>query len=111
MNYRTLFDTETIEPPIARASDPQTSHDAAAETKLNLKKHKAYCVSVMQGKLGPRTAQEIAAEAANRFGGIPETYRKRPHELVCDGLFEECGFRKCTVTGKNAQTFRAKGQQ
>lgn len=103
-----LFETPAH---ISRKSDPITSQQSAADTEPKLKKHKSYCLAVMRGRLGPRTAQEIALEASNRFGGMPETYRKRPHELVSDGLFIECGERKCEVTGKSAMTFRVKERQ
>lgn len=108
MGQLLLFGSSESATPIARRSDPVTSHMAAAETETKLKKHKAYCVAVMTGKLDPRTAQEIALEASQRFGGITDTYRKRPHELVNDKVFVECGFRKCTVTSKQAQTFLLK---
>ncbi len=108
MNYRTLFDCPEATAPIARHSDPITSHQAAAEAQLKLKKHKAAVFGILQASGHPMTAQEAAAAVVVRLGGLAETYRKRCHELVNDGFASECGFRPCQITGKNAQTFKAK---
>ena len=114
MNYRTLFEMydEAVanQAPIARSSDPITSHQSAAETesKLGLLQRKFVFVLNQFGK--PMTANEVAAMAAEALGGCVESYRKRARELVNAGHIEECGFRPCQITGKNAQTFKARSK-
>lgn len=110
MTQLMLFDLPTSSAPIARSSDPITSHQSAADTEPKLKKHQAAVLGILQASDHPMTAQEAAAVAVARLGGMTETYRKRCHELVGNGKAEECGFRPCTVTGKNAQTFKARSK-
>ena len=113
MNYRTLFDIEpdgTLTAHIARSSDPITSHQSAAETEVKLGTIKAAVLDILQMTPEPMTAQEAALASVKIYGGMTETYRKRCHELVNDGLATECGFRPCQITGKNAQTFKARGK-
>lgn len=97
--------------PIARRSDPITSHQSAAETESKLSTIKAVVLDILQMTPEPMTAQEAALESVKIYGGMTETYRKRCHELVKDGHATECGFRACQITGKNAQTFKAKGSK
>ena len=113
MNYRTLFDTDEVTTtiaPITRASDPITSQQSAAEFQTKLKGAKAACMFILNHYTYPLTAREIANRCVQSSGGFESSYRARPSELVKNGLVEECGFRRCEITGKNAQTFRAKEQ-
>lgn len=120
MNYRTLWNEETgqewteLEPsyptaPIARHSDPATSHQAAAETQLKLPRYQQELLTVLKSNFGPVTAREAAKVASIRFGGMEDTYRKRMRDLVRLGLAVKVKIDVCEITGKNAQTFRARG--
>lgn len=93
---------------ISRKSDPITSQQSAAETEPKLNGLQSCCMVVLGRAISPRTANEIAAECVRQFGKLAESYRKRLHELVEQGLAIEAGERACEVTGKNAMTFRAK---
>ena len=109
MNYRTLFDIEpdgTLTATIARYSDPITSHQSAAET--DLPKYQQQALQALKTMDEPATAREVAKVAERLFHGMNDTYRKRVLDLVRNGKAEECGERPCQITGKNAQTFRAR---
>jgi hypothetical protein len=108
MNQLLMFDDEPAEvkSPIARRSDPDTSHIAAAEVSPRLKRAMAAVESVMHREKSARTAQELAVECVRLFGGLAETYRKRARELVECHRAVECSVRRCGVTGKLAATFR-----
>lgn len=102
---RTLFDADLL-PKLSRKSDKATSHAAAAEVIPKLNATQEACLrAIDSSKLYPLTANEIAREAAARFGGIAESYRKRVHELVRAGMLCEAGKRKCYVTGKGATCY------
>lgn len=101
---RTLFDTEP-QPKLARDADKATSHAAAAETQAKLPFLQQCCMIVAGRQLSPMTANEIADAAAAMFRGMPESYRKRVHELVRAGLLRELGERTCSVTGKGATVY------
>ena len=108
MTQLTLFDTP---PNIARKSDPQTSQQSAAETeKIIGPLHQSFlcCLGVMDRA---STANEVAYECRKLDGGMVESYRKRAKELLDRGLIEECGERRCEITGKNCRTFRLKGSK
>jgi hypothetical protein len=108
MNQLTLgFDTPAS---ISRKSDPITSQKSAAEFQKKLKGAKAACMFILNHYTYPLTAREIANRCVQYAGGFESSYRARPSELVKDGFVEECGERKCEVTGKSAMTFRVKEQ-
>ncbi len=102
MNQQTLF-------PIARNSDPETSHVAAEDIKPSLGKLKRAMLDSAKLAIGPKTARELAEESRRRVDKNTdvESFRKRARELARDGLLVECGVRCCSVTGKPAQTFRS----
>ena len=108
MTQLTLFDTP---PNIARKSDPQTSQQSAAETEKKLGSLQAVMLQMIAVSAWPATANEAANEAAVEFGGRAESYRKRIKELLTMNLIEECGERRCEITGKNCRTFRLKGSK
>lgn len=103
---RTLFDASP-EPKLARDTDKATSHAAAAETIPKLNRIQSLCLQSVEWSdpRRPLTANEIAANAVQYFGGMAETYRKRVHELVRAGLLRESGERVCRVTGKGATVY------
>jgi hypothetical protein len=100
-----LFDAPTR---IARRTDKETSHDAAAETDVKLGKLQSACLDVMRVSRTPMTATEVAETAAHNRGGMQESYRKRLRELVRIGAAVECEPRECSITGKRATTYKAK---
>lgn len=101
---RTLFDAET-QPKLARDTDKATSHAAAADVAPKLGVMQSRCLSPDVFDSPRMTANEIAANAAARFGGMAETYRKRVHEIVRAGLLREAGETICSVTGKGATVY------
>lgn len=105
MNQLLLFDAPAK---LSRKSDPITSQKSAVETEPQLTGLQSSCMWVLGRAVSPRTANEIAVECVRIYGRIAESYRKRLHELVADGLAVECGDRQCEVTGKSAMTFKAK---
>ena len=101
---RTLFDAEP-KPKLARDADKATSHAAAAETQTKLPFLQQCCIIACGRNQRPLTANEIADAAAAMFRGMPESYRKRVHELVRAGLLREAGERVCSVTGKRGTVY------
>ena len=90
---------------ISRTSDPLTSHESASDTAPKLNEIQSRMLSAF--RRGPLTANEAAGLCLQAGGGCRETLRKRAGELREKGLIEECGSRKCKVTGKRARTFKA----
>lgn len=108
MIQKTLnFDTPAK---LSRKSDPITSQKAAAETEKKLGRLQEQMLGMIRASLWPPTANEAAQEAASEFSGRVESYRKRIKELIDRGLIEECGERRCEVTGKACRTFKEKAQ-
>lgn len=98
--------------PIARRTDPATSHKAA--TNVDLSKHQKLFYDTLKawGNI-PRTSNEIAEKAipiddAKRIMSAfrrRETLRKRAGELVKLKMIVECQSRPCRVTGNDATTY------
>ena len=109
-----LFDfaessTATQEPRLSRVSDPATSKDAEPLTSNRRFLCGVYLDEVYKSA-EPLTAGEIAAKAAALHPGvIAESVRKRTAELVESGEIVVAGERRCSISGKNCRTFRAKG--
>ena len=104
MTERLLFEIHGNElTPIARNSDPKTSHEAAAE--LPRGKYKALALEQLQCSDEPLTAAEVGMRCMRAHGGISESYRKRLGELVSDGWARTCDARICSVSKKNATTY------
>lgn len=101
-----LFDArlQPRKPPLARATDPATSHNAASGVATDSLQGR--CLAVLVGEM---TANEIAQAASQRFFGMADSYRKRVHELVSKGTAEKCGTRVCAVTGTGATVYRRVG--
>lgn len=108
---RKLFDESERPAKLSRKSDPITSQQSAADFQNKLKGAKASCMFILNHYTYPLTAREIANRCVQSSGGFESSYRARPSELVKDGLVEECGFRRCEITGKNAMTFRVRVQK
>ena len=95
-------------PQLSRRTDKPTSHEAGDGVRHKLNQLQQRCLDA----LGPweSTAMEVAMICVSSHGGMAESYRKRFHELVRDGLIEELPPRECSVTGKNATVYRRKGE-
>ena len=99
-----LFDNQQL----SRRTDKPTSHAASDGVRQKLGLLKQRCVWIL-GSF-ELTAMEVAKRAADYYGGLADSYRKRFHELVRDGLIEELPPRECSVTGKNATVYKRKGE-
>ena len=108
MNQKTLFDVGPAEPQHKRSRDvdPDTSHMAAAQVARKSRSLHEAMVDSLRLAGHAMTAQEMAAACVARCGGLAESYRKRCHELVNEGLITQCGARVCGITGAIANTFR-----
>tara|TARA_R110000824_G_scaffold69785_5_gene179598 strand:- start:380 stop:727 length:348 start_codon:yes stop_codon:yes gene_type:complete len=115
MHQHTLFDDERPAK-IARDSDPETSHDAAAEMQPKCGLLEARMTSVWWHN-GPLTANEAAAIAVVYYAnnGKPhghETYRKRYDGLLKKNRIVADGKKQCRISGKLATVYRIKdGEQ
>lgn len=111
--YRSLFDKSEQPAKLSRKSDPITSQQSAAETEKKLSTLQDVFVSALlkKQKHGPATANEVAELCVALSEGVSESYRKRAGELVRKNIIEECGERRCNITGKNAMTFRVRVQK
>lgn len=83
MGQRTLFDEpETVATPIARASDPETSHQAAAKTESGRTELQMICLGVWMKLNAAMTVKEVAAEVMRRhFSHIRQTDERYPTQL------------------------------
>lgn len=119
MTQHKLFPTGQNEPPRARATDPPTSHEAAAKheakglTELNRERcvdavKDLYWASVLvNGRdAGGPTAAEVAEYLEDPKIDYHEAARRLPEARKL-GLIKtvEGRRRKCKVTGNNAQTW------
>jgi hypothetical protein len=117
MNYRTLF-TEEIEPaPIARHSDPITSHKAAERIQPTVTARQLECLEVLRNFGQPMTSNELAKACCDRFcsdlkvdpvqfAKKLDNYRKRADEIKRN--LDLCVMLDAERDG--GQLFRAKGQ-
>ena len=105
-----LFDTDPKPKPreesqgLARRTDPESSHKAAAEirSRVSVQKDRVYQYSVECGT--PMTAKELAFGASIPGEDI-ESYRKRVSLLVKEGRLKVVGEKKCSITGKQVQAY------
>jgi len=107
----TLFTDVDTPAKLSRRSDPITSQQSAAETQEELPKYQAQTLRSLKTFDKPATAREVAKVAEQLFFGMNDTYRKRMLDLVRTGQVEEAGERRCSITGKNAMTFRVRLQR
>jgi hypothetical protein len=96
MRQPTLFDEEPIAAaPIARASDPVTSHKAAAKTESGKTRRQMQCLEVLRDSGRAMNANELAQACVDRFcpevRSNPDLYsheksnfRKRADEIKRD---------------------------
>ncbi|MEM8668769.1 MAG: hypothetical protein AAGG48_14710 [Planctomycetota bacterium] len=105
MTQQDLFDQGGYAPPV-RNTDPKTSREAAQHIKPLRGRLAIAMLEVW--KRYSLTANEAAAKCVDEHGGIHESYRKRKRELYDAGLIELVTTRQCSVTGMNAEVWRAK---
>lgn len=80
-----LFDVDKTGAPIARTSDPETSHAGASDVRLRAGSQKALLLVVFQAHPNGLTADE-----AGRLSGLEHTgYWKRVSDLLRAGLLVE----------------------
>lgn len=92
----------------ARARDPQTSQQSAAEIADKLPCLRGLFLDVLRKAAEPMTAAEVGRALAGKAN--QESIRKRAHELVRLGLIVKAAARPCRVTGKNATTYKVRNQ-
>ena len=109
--YRSLFDESKKPARLSRKSDPITSQQSATETEPRINTLQFFVFDAIQKAKKPLTSNEAAIEAAKQYVAAIETFRKRVRELVRLDMLEESGERRCEITGKNAMTFRVRGQK
>lgn len=127
MNYRTLWNEGTgqewteLEPvypvaPIARHSDPTTSHKAAERIQPTVTARQLECLEVLRNYGQPMTSNELAKACCDRFCGDLkvdpvqfakklDNYRKRADEIKRNP--ELCEILEAERNG--GQLFRARG--
>lgn len=95
----TATSTTSATEPVARATDPQTSWDAARSvTGLNVRQAHIYTILL---NFGSMTDERILDEYLYRFDFIsPSGCRTRRKELVEFGLVEDSGRRTPLVSGR-----------
>jgi hypothetical protein len=89
----------------ARASDPVTSHNAAAEIAPLLSELQTVVLDMFR-QLEPATSNEVAVtiEPGGNLGRI-NTLRRRASDLVQMKRLRVVGQRPCNVTGKTASVY------
>jgi hypothetical protein len=91
----TIFDPIFDDPPLARHSDPETSHSAAAQAKELQGQHQRLILACLEahGALG-----KDGIAARTRLDGV-QTCR-RLTELARAGLIRDTGFRTPSTAGR-----------
>jgi len=86
----------------ARATDPQTSHDAAASVDPRLTTRlQASILVTLHGLDGPASHTELY-ESHHAFAVSPSGFRTRVKELVDGGMVEDSGDRHVLPSGRNS---------
>jgi len=102
MTDPTLFD-EARDRAHARATDPETSHDAAASLspkRLRDSQREVFDLFVMYGSMTDPMLQRAAV--IEKVEQSPSGLRTRRKELVDAGLVEDTGRRQKTKSGRKA---------
>ena len=109
-----LFPDTLPEPPIARRRDPQTSKRAAVEYTVsgNRQNHKELILGIVREFPGS-TCQEIARILRDRdlvsLGTELPTTTKRTSDLIREGRITTGEARRCSISGKQARPYYARG--
>jgi hypothetical protein len=88
-------------PPLARATDPATSHEAAEDVRPRRKSRKALLLAVFRA-YGALTAEQACALAGLEVGGW-----KRCSELVGEGKLRRTGETRQNLSGSDADVLMA----
>lgn len=99
----TLFD-DNIAATLARTTDPDTSKESAALVADSIPDKQAYCVECI------RKSPDSTQGELDKLYSPPDRPRmvgRRCNEVVADGRAIVSGKRKCTVSGRRGQTYRA----
>ena len=86
--------------PLARSSDPLSSHLAADEVTRSGRRA---LLAWLRGQTRPMTSAEIAVASGMDRHGVA----RRLPDLAHDGLEERCSMHDCGVTGRLAINWRA----
>jgi hypothetical protein len=100
----TMFDRRGAVRPVARATDPDTSHRAAALATLKAGSNRVLALEALRAA-GERGLTDFELEAAT---SIPQTsIGKRRHDLWRLGLVEKTEMRRPSPSGAPAIVWRA----
>ena len=104
MTQLTLFDDG---PALARAGDPVTSQQAAAEIRPKVGQLQQAFLAALTAIGKPATAREIGEHAKEMgLAKEPESVRKRAAELEEKRFIQVVEVRRCEYTNKLAETWR-----
>ena len=117
MNQLTLFDAPAPSDPIARHSDPTTSHKASERIKPTITARQQQCLEVLRDFGQPMTSNELAKACCDRFCSESavdpvqfakklESFRKRADEIKRNP--ELCEILEAERNG--GQSFKARGK-
>jgi hypothetical protein len=99
MLERTLFDDELeVATPIARASDPETSHEAAKKTESGRTELQAKCLKVWSNEGREMTVKEVALLVMDRC--FPEIKKTDEHYTT---QLENCRKRSNEVANRHCE--------
>lgn len=90
--------------PLARAGDPETSHEAARSLSHEHLRETQQLVLAWLHEHGPSTDEELVAGLAGRLS--PSGARTRRSELVALRVVEDSGERRRIASGRNAIVWR-----
>jgi predicted HTH transcriptional regulator len=76
--------------PLARTTDPETSHDAARRITAELPELQAIVLKALR-VYGPCTDRSLVTALRGQYGRTESTWRTRRAELVEKGLVEKVG--------------------
>ena len=93
----------------ARASDPETSKEAAIETRVSVAIRRSQFLEGLTRCGGLATAREAASQIANGNITLHDSIRKRAKELEKLGLIRAVGSRLCSVSGHSATVYEHGG--
>jgi hypothetical protein len=93
----------------ARASDPETSKEAAIETRVSVAIRRSQFLEGLTRCGGSATAREAASQIANGNIALHDSIRRRASDLARDGLIRETGSRVCAISGKRATVYEHGG--
>jgi acyl-CoA thioesterase FadM len=93
---------------MARASDPDTSKQAAADVVIVLSRLECDFMEALK-TLGVATGNEVAKEVAGDNFARRNTIRRRASDLIAKMQIEQLEPRVCSVTGKRATVYRIRG--